>query len=241
MGKRGRKPGQPVICSYCYTQGHNKRTCPTLKAHEPEHFEYNKKWNKENREYRNKRRREVYGKTQRKCSYCNGKGHNKRSCAELNADRMLFEDKNHLFRRKALKIMEDLGLGLGALYEYRGCAYMVDRINWDAITFCIGEQASDDYTDELGRPKRYPRAPHNWTELKGKAVFHAKRVSGCPDGRYRPSEIDIKLPRNVEDLGMLHVLRNKAPLGPLARRCPKAHQEWLHGESGISVLFEKQK
>ena len=53
----------------------------------------------------------------RSCTYCSGKGHNRRGCKVLKADKAAVLDKLRAYRDKFAKAMSDSGFGIGALIE----------------------------------------------------------------------------------------------------------------------------
>jgi hypothetical protein len=101
-----------VTCSHCYEQGHNRRTCPHLKAQIARRLEENPddhyaKYLKE----RNER-----GKV-RRCTYCNLKGHNRRTCPELAQQKQQWREKTAAWRLKFIKWAVSNGVGPGALVK----------------------------------------------------------------------------------------------------------------------------
>ena len=147
-----------VRCSYCYGTGHNKRSCPEyterLKQHamsEIESGDYDGYWG---RQY-NKRvndglyadgtpmsdehlnQAKVRGGKVRRCTYCGSKGHNRRTCPTLKANKEAYVVDAIAFRRRLVDAMRSAGIGVGALVstERWGDTYcwMVTQIRWNHI------------------------------------------------------------------------------------------------------------
>ena len=134
-----------VYCRYCYTKGHNSRTCEkktedTKKGAEREiaqglgrdgywHKEYAKRsgfW------VDGSPAKEVKKKgSKRRCKYCARTGHNTRTCEELKEHKRgaLYETK--LVRKKIAEALKEKGLGVGALvtkpsyYTHKVTGFMV--------------------------------------------------------------------------------------------------------------------
>lgn len=138
-----------VTCGHCYEAGHNKSSCPERKAKLAENIErwskalkedsFRDSWEKQNMQRRlddavmTQNKIQNLGKS-RKCSYCHEPGHTRRTCQDRKND---IESEAHkmLHGRKILSpIMEEYGIGVGALLEYEGDIYTVERIEWEYIT-----------------------------------------------------------------------------------------------------------
>ena len=140
-------------CSYCYRWGHNKMGCPKAKeiANEKgygdgkispmqqydKYCEENKdkqpylgsvsqkySWDYRIREAvsiqieKRKRSRKV-----KQCRFCDGTGHNKRTCPEIAKVKQLILDANKMYRRKAIEELALHGIGPGALFKGRYSFY----------------------------------------------------------------------------------------------------------------------
>ena len=130
-------------CSYCYTEGHNRRTCPDYTARLQRLAETGSEYYKEELERRGKGK----DKSQRTCSFCNTRGHDRRKCEELAA----FVEKRAGLdldaRYDFASRIKDAGFGQGALvtfirqeYDYNKSEYVntaltgvVSEIRWDMI------------------------------------------------------------------------------------------------------------
>ena len=148
-----------VRCGWCYKEGHNKRTCPEYTAILKERAEqeiannegYDGYWG---RQY-NKRVNDglyadgtpmsdehlnaakVRGGKVRRCTYCGAKGHNRRTCPTLKANKEAYAVDAIAFRRRLVDAMRSAGIGVGALVstERWGDTYcwMVTQIRWNQI------------------------------------------------------------------------------------------------------------
>ncbi len=134
-----------ITCSHCYSEGHNKRTCPDRL----ERLERQYGAAKESGEYADyygrqiakmtgknpetgestKRRYEGYG---RKCSYCKEYGHNRRKCEQLSADITRYAALTATCRAEQRVLMLQQGIGVGAMVQTRsygdGGMYLVEAV-----------------------------------------------------------------------------------------------------------------
>ena len=134
-----------VRCSHCYRRGHNKSGCPDLiKAYE-EYKQKFAKYKKENPDcpdysltnvpwdIRNKMKvtwLEVEAATtmiakerkskNRQCTYCYGKGHNRRTCKHLKGHLDLLVKAQVVYNEKIAKSLTAAGYGVGALFQQKG-------------------------------------------------------------------------------------------------------------------------
>ena len=131
-----------VQCSHCYRRGHNKSGCPDLiKAYE-EYKQKFAKYKKENPDcpdysltnvpwdIRNKMKvtwleveaaatmvaKERKSKN-RQCTYCYGKGHNRRTCKHLKGHLDLLVKAQLAYNEKIAKSLTAAGYGVGALVQ----------------------------------------------------------------------------------------------------------------------------
>jgi hypothetical protein len=132
-------------CSYCYTEGHNRRTCPTYTERLQRSADAGSEYYKRELEQRGKGK----DKSQRTCSFCNTRGHDRRKCEQLGAyvekRATLDMDARHDFASR----MKEAGLGHGALvtftrneYDYDKSEYIdipltgvVSEIRWDMLGY----------------------------------------------------------------------------------------------------------
>lgn len=125
----GRHKGSVTHCSYCYKEGHNRRTCPQLMAY----VENNPgSWTAQ------KVQRSKERSSNRKCSYCNESGHNRKTCTSFKSDTQDYCGLNYKYQKKVLKAMKAIGFGVGALvkmtdYSDRVKYFMVSKIHWDRV------------------------------------------------------------------------------------------------------------
>lgn len=140
-----------VRCRECYGSGHNRRTCPTR----TERMLRSAKRDADRgltdsysiRQYEKRVGHKLDGsplpksakaaRNPRRCTYCGARGHNRRTCKTLVANKATYIEKNLAFRKRALEGIKASGLGVGALLktERWGDTYcwMVTQINWKGI------------------------------------------------------------------------------------------------------------
>ena len=133
---------RPTYCGYCGQRGHNRRTCPTLKASENKELAANPDslWSKSIRSQRSAAKR---SNSTRRCSYCEQTGHNRRSCPTLKNDRIAVQSAFTDYRKRFAENLKKSGLGVGAIVKVpvrcsRVCdSYyvgLVTEMHWDVIT-----------------------------------------------------------------------------------------------------------
>tara|TARA_B100000073_G_C23677157_1_gene551016 strand:- start:42 stop:701 length:660 start_codon:yes stop_codon:yes gene_type:complete len=140
--------GKTVVCSYCHTKGHNRQTCPQLRAdidriketHGDEHPLV--KEHEANRASISKSASKR-AKMPRSCTYCHTLGHNRRTCVVLSHDREVAAKKNAAWRSLYYANVKDIGMGIGAMVRFRprshlnlgapGVLWMVIRHEWENI------------------------------------------------------------------------------------------------------------
>jgi len=130
-----------VTCSECYQTGHNKNGCPRRK----ERYETALAMPEEERGYSQHRiiRDFEYKKernSSRKCSYCQERGHNRRSCTELKGHFAVIAEMNRAYRTKLEEWVQEQGLNVGALLRTQEAHLsFVTGITWDCLNIWQGE------------------------------------------------------------------------------------------------------
>ena len=130
-------------CSKCWTVGHTKRACPAYRKKAAIWLRENE-YLKDTSEYHKPhyvREVEAYANSakNRVCSWCQEKGHNKRSCEVRKSATTKNVEKNKEWRAVVLEKLKEVGLGVGALItskNYRDEApnlYLVTDMRWDGI------------------------------------------------------------------------------------------------------------
>jgi len=115
-----------VRCGECYGKGHNKRSCPDrAKAMEIRRKLDPDCW--QVKEYDAERQ----NGRKRSCKYCKESGHNKATCKSLITDQITAREKCSEWRTGALKAIEAMGLGVGALVAVDGKPALVMGIKWN--------------------------------------------------------------------------------------------------------------
>ena len=108
-----------VRCSWCYKEGHNKRSCPDYLKYMQDRLENNPD------DYHAKRYFEKK-KAAKRCSYCNVEGHNRATCPELKRDIAEWKTTNATYRRNLVSTLLAEGFGVGALIKHSGKGWRID-------------------------------------------------------------------------------------------------------------------
>lgn len=127
-----------IRCGYCYEYGHNSRTCPEKKKRLQDQLAATKESddgryadyyanqiakmtgvNPETGEKRG-RRDESRG---RLCSYCNERGHNRRTCETLKKDLARYAVMTREARQEVREWALQDGIGIGAMVKYKEYGY----------------------------------------------------------------------------------------------------------------------
>ena len=148
-------------CGYCGDTGHNRSTCSTHKAsidklreRDPENWRV-ASYDREQQSRKAKRRTAAEN---RRCSYCSGSGHNRRTCSTLSEHKMYANVANAEAREEILTYLRKEGIGPGALmvmsdrffnsktdeYERRFQTYVVAGMNWKALDFAYFDMGLSD-------------------------------------------------------------------------------------------------
>lgn len=131
-----------VFCGYCGQRGHNRRTCPALKAAQNKELAENPDsgWSKSIRSHRSAAKR---SNSTRRCSYCEQTGHNRRSCPTLKSDRVAVQNAFTDYRKRFAENLKKKGFGVGAIVKvptrtHHSCdSYyvgLVTEMHWDVVT-----------------------------------------------------------------------------------------------------------
>ena len=143
-----------IRCGFCYEYGHNSRTCPEKKARLERNLEASKEDGGRHAEYyanqiakmtgvnpetgeKRGRRDESRGRV---CSYCNERGHNRRTCETLKKDLARYAVMTREARQEVREWALQDGIGIGAMVKYKEYGYsnedatlmMVEAINLQA-------------------------------------------------------------------------------------------------------------
>ena len=111
-----------VYCRQCYQKGHNRRGCPQLSE--------------------TTKARMKNGDLARKCSWCRQSGHTKVKCEMRQTEIATYVKENGEYRAKVLGLMEEMGIGIGALvvpkrHENKeidkGDLSVITAIDWDNV------------------------------------------------------------------------------------------------------------
>ena len=108
-------------CSYCYTQGHNRRTCPklteTLKRRADAAIEAGNPTSWVVREYEKRIAPKGKKKSDQVCGYCQERGHTRRKCDVLQKDREWLVKHHNEHVRVAHDYILTSPIGIGSLFK----------------------------------------------------------------------------------------------------------------------------
>ena len=146
-----------VRCSHCYRQGHNISGCPDLIKFYEEYKQIITKYKEDNPEWLGSTHKSMspstmrelgmdwehikaarvmskkeHKRTNRQCTYCYGKGHNRRTCKHLKSHLDLLVKAQLAYNEKIAKSLTAAGYGVGALVQQKG-----ER--WDSRTGTYAE------------------------------------------------------------------------------------------------------
>ena len=117
--------GRSVYCSFCGERGHNRTGCPKRKQYIKENPN---SWEAIKEQRKQQRRDEVKAKGGRKCSYCGKRGHTTRTCEVKKQDRVRLIEVLTKERTEGLKRLNEMGWGVGALFERR-CVLSMNKMD----------------------------------------------------------------------------------------------------------------
>jgi len=165
-------------CSWCWEKGHNKATCPKRKkwlADNPDSWEAIEEAKKLERRKRRKHH------SPRKCGFCRKPGHNAKTCHAKQTIQKNYRAINSLYRRKVLEEMCVMGLGAGALVNFKPrdqeepIVALVKSIKWNRIyaasdgsSYCVQLERAMDPPE--GQYSHFP--PHRRRSLGQRHLIH---------------------------------------------------------------------
>ena len=169
-------------CSYCYTEGHNRRTCPQLTKRLEESAAAGSSYSQSMLNARGKgsgRKMDT-----RRCSFCGTYGHDRRTCDKLNTFLKEITRRDVIARDIIRERMIDNGFGPGALV-----AFSVS--DWD---YENNKTKMTDYTGIISKIK--------WNDI-GRTTFDARHQIALVkffvqrEGATVPAERWLSLPFDV--------------------------------------------
>lgn len=112
-----------VTCGWCYEEGHNKRTCPSYTKALQERAATSTGYAKEYAEEELNRRGKGKAGSHRKCSFCDKRGHDRRTCETMNV--IVEEQAAHIIegRQKIIDLARKANFGVGSLIEFQHSGY----------------------------------------------------------------------------------------------------------------------
>ena len=160
-------------CGYCGSRGHNRRTCTLLTAQMNQELKdavANRDWHLDKdtdqaatysaRAHRyaaaiarrtgtNPLTGEAAPKTsrgKRKCSYCLGLGHNRRTCEVYAKDKNIYREATRIARCDVKRRIEALGVGVGTLFVRRSHNTMKKEYSYGPRAFIIVGHKLSEYS-----------------------------------------------------------------------------------------------
>lgn len=107
-------------CSYCHTEGHNKRTCPELTAvlkrraaHERQMDDGDSYWARRYEERINPKKR----KKTMNCGYCGERGHTRRKCEVIQRDKVAYAKHHNMVVGIVHNYLIGSPIGIGSLFS----------------------------------------------------------------------------------------------------------------------------
>ncbi len=230
-----------MSCSYCYGYGHNKAGCPKRKAQVAESRaagESNYLTRAEDRKDQAKENRKKYG-SPRRCSWCNGTGHNRRGCPEMKGLKASYVAHNAAYRQRLYNDMRERGFGVGALVEVnpefydtearkyvrQPITYLITSVNWSRLNWHHLYTANRNEVFKLSAvsvPTTHANASA-WVPHPGK-----EGVQTIPDPSYSYG--------NDGD----EVFRLLSPVSASVFETTSPGADWFDGTLGVEDIFNKE-
>jgi hypothetical protein len=122
-------------CSYCYQEGHNKRTCPVLTANMKKRADSAiaagnpDAWAVQAYKARTAPRGKK--KSQQVCGYCQERGHTRRTCEVLQNDMKWFVERHNALTRVAHDYIVSSPVGIGSLFGWKKQEYNYNTGEYD--------------------------------------------------------------------------------------------------------------
>ena len=149
-------------CSYCYQEGHNKRTCPVLTANMKKRADsaiaagnpdaWAVQAYKERTAPKGKKR------SRQVCGYCQERGHTRRTCEVLQNDMKWFVERHNALTRVAHDYIVSSPVGIGSLfnrsvrsYNYNAGDYERRVSTFILVDFSMTKKINRDHLDIRGQ------------------------------------------------------------------------------------------
>lgn len=124
-------------CRYCWQNGHNRRTCTKL----TERMKYRADMMIESgqtdhyfvKEYRDRIAPKGKKKSQQTCGYCQEKGHTRRTCEVLSADKQWFASYHNEKVKVAYEYYNAMPFGVGSLFQGQKEQYNGTKDAWEIV------------------------------------------------------------------------------------------------------------
>lgn len=233
-----------VRCSYCGEKGHNRATCKHLEERMRELLETGTASQRGQAErYFDKKLAKSRRAKSRRCTYCGGTGHNRRTCNKLERHINVYADMVYEARQKMLGNMIQFGFGPGALVSFKVREWVEEVRGWydkDGIGIVLAVDLKKTThkslcTDDHGDDKK----PKFWVEGV---------VDGEKKGTWLHLPAKVVLSPDVEDENRCHhldsAMMNSRPviLSPApAVKEPSGFATWADSKDYVKQLSKEDK
>lgn len=178
-----------VYCRHCYQKGHNRRGCPQLSDVVKARYKS--------------------GDLARKCSWCRQGGHTKTKCEIRQGEIVAYVKENAKYRQEVLSMMENMGMGYGALVVPKRS----ERTEIDKEELCIITKIDWDNVQLKSKDNRAVKAYNTVRDWE-----HEFCVPAIVDSYWAYGQLEVINKAKTS-------IRNDMPA------------DWLTGRSGVDKYF----
>lgn len=187
-----------MACTYCYKGGHNRRTCEDLTKRLEAQSERGSLYAQ--RELRRRGKGKGTKKLNRTCSFCELRGHDRRTCKILKEYIAACVEDVHTARQKVFDRCAQQDFGPGSLVKFRYRAWVDQSGFEDFDRVGVVKKIRWDLLDEYSWPSGGEYVEVMWSEhderLKPKAAGHAVT---CADSKMRTKHVPLPVKIIFED------------------------------------------
>ena len=122
-----------MACSYCYNSGHNRRSCPSYTEALKRSAENGSSYAESMLRKRGPGSGHSKKKKDKKCSFCDHKGHDRRTCDVLNEYLEKTSEDTIAVRNEIYDRCQEHGFGPGALVSFKQQAWDEDESLWKDV------------------------------------------------------------------------------------------------------------
>ena len=222
-------------CSFCGQTGHNRVNCEhrkvkvkaiRLRKENNEFVSYNDDYLlREDGKYNARK----LNPKPRKCSYCYNRlgqihtDHNRRNCPNMAADKELFMKNNSEWREKALKVMIERGVGVGAIINMRTYRdehaepYVVTDVLWSNISHTIDK----------------------WWDAQS-YCFVMSSMSKMSSGEVRPHYASFIQSDLYDSWSAIKLSQNVMVAASERSILANVPEGWLEGKTDLDIFFDRK-